>query len=74
MKKGIALLLVLVLLCLTGCVESEPAAQTEPTMPTVTIPKNPELPESIVPPGQMPSIPEDGVEVPVQPQPTIITE
>ena len=74
MKKGIALVLVLVLLCLSGCVDSEPAIQTLPADIPVTVPKNPELPENVVTPGEMPSVPQDGVEVPVQPQPTSITE
>ena len=74
MKKGIALVLVLVLLCLSGCVESEPGIQPLPADPAVTVPKNPELPENVVTPGEMPSVPQDGVEVPVQPLPTIITE
>ena len=74
MKKGIALLLVLFALCLSGCVESEPAPQTDATQPAVTVPKDPQVPENVVTPGELPSNPQDGAEVPQQPQPTIITE
>ena len=74
MRKGIVLLLILVLLCLGGCAEKKNVLEAEPVVPVATIPKNSELPENILPPDEMPSVPQDGVEVPVEPQPTIITE
>lgn len=73
MKKILAVLLVL-LLCLTGCVGGNSEPTLEPAAPAVTIPKDQELPESVVTPDEMPSDPQDTVEVPAQPQPTIITE
>jgi hypothetical protein len=80
MKRRIAALLAILLLCLPGCVEKtaepEPAAPivSEIPDPAVTLPGNPELPENLIPPGQMPSLPEDEVGIPAPPQPTIVTE
>ena len=72
------LLVLVALLCLTGCVEKtpEPSAPAVSEIPdaTVTVPRNPELPEDAVTPGQMPSVPEDEVRIPAPPQPTIVTE
>ena len=72
MKKGIVLFLVL--LCLTGCTGKTTEFRPEPVDATVTVPMDPELPENIVSPDRMPTIPEDSVGIPAPPQPTIVTE
>ena len=87
MKRITAVLLAVLLLCLTGCVEkgqeTQPAlpetaatAPVESTLPdaSATVPMDPELPEDVVTPEQMPSQPEADAEIPPQPQPTIVTE